>query len=716
MKIRALFAMLVCAGVSFADEGMWTFDNLPSAQMKAKYGWAPDQGWLDAVRLASVKFPGGSGAFVSRDGLVLTNHHIARGSIIRVSPKDRDLVKEGFTAASRDQEIKIPNYELRVLVSTLDVTDRVKAAAAPGMAPFDADKARKERLGQIQAEMAKADPGLSFEPVTLYQGGEYWMYGYKKFTDVRLVAAPELQAADFGGSQDNYTYPRWGLDFALLRVYENGESYRSDNFLPWTKGGLKAGDLVLVSGHPGSTFRQQTLAQMKFARDYTIPARMRFQERQKAAIQEYGKTGGAAARHARDAVWGIDNGYKRIFGQLQGLKNPDNMAKVAKEESVLKAAVAKSPALSKKTGGSWAQIEGAIKIHRQLLDQILMLDGRGSALLGYAVGLVRWAHDSSLPADKRKDITDESLKTRKDALARQQNIDDVGLDTVRLRAGLQEVLDVLGPQHDTAKMLLGLATPAQVLSFTLSSPKPAPVQGVRTPEQAATDLLAATKLNDEAVREQLIEGGNKAVEASKDPLVVLARAIEAKARPLRKQLDEEVTAVISEHSQRIAEARFAIQGKSLYPDATNTLRLTYGPIATYPANGTLMQPFTTFHGLIDRFEGWGGNQTAAEGELWTLPQRWLDRLPAVNLKTPYNFVYACDTVGGNSGSPVINAKGELVGLNFDSNMEGQAGYYVYDGSTKRSIAVDARAITEALSNVMDGKWIVDELMGATAPM
>jgi len=655
--------------------------------MKAKYGWAPDQAWLDGVRIASVKFPGGSGAFVSRDGLVLTNHHIARSSIIRVSPKGSDLVKDGFTAASRDQEIKIPDYELRVLMAARNVTDQVKAAAEPGMAPAAADKARKERLGQIQAEMIKGDGSLAFDTVALYNGGEYWIYGYRKFTDVRLVAAPELQVADFGGSHDNYTYPRWGLDFALLRVYENGGPYRPDSFLPWTRGGLKAGDMVMVSGHPGYTFRQQTLAQMEFARDFAIPARMRFQERQKAAVQEYGKAGGDAARHARDAVWGIDNGYKRIYGQLQGLKNPDNMAKVAKEESALRAAVAEDPALKERAGGSWGQIEDAIKMHRRLLDPIQMLDGRGSALLGFAVGLVRLAHDSSLPAEKRKDITDESLKTRKEALARQQNV-DIGLDTARLGAGLQEAMDVLGSGHEIAKAFMG----------------------GRTPGQAAKDALASTKLNGEEFRRQLLDGGSAAVEASKDPLVAMARAIEAKARPLRKQLDEEVTAVVSEHSQRIAEARFAVQGKSIYPDATNTLRLTFGPIATYPANGTLMQPFTTFHGLIDRYEGWGGNPAGAEGGSWTLPRRWLDRLPTVDMATPYNFVYACDTVGGNSGSPVIDAKGELVGLNFDSNMEGQAGYYIYDGSTKRSIAVDARAILEALSKVMDGKWIADELL------
>ncbi|MDR1840689.1 MAG: S46 family peptidase [Holophagales bacterium] len=690
MKFRSLISLLLCAGISLADEGMWTFDNLPLTQLAEKYGWTPDQEWLDRVRLASVKFPGGSGAFVSANGLVLTNHHIARGAITRVSPKDRDLVKDGFVADSREHEIKIPNYELRVLMTTRNVTDLVNIVAEPDMAPQETNIARKDKLEQIRAVMASSDANMAFDSVTLYNGGEYWIYGYKKFSDVRLVAAPELQAADFGGSQDNYTYPRWGLDFALLRVYENDKSYCPEHFLPWTKDRLKADELVIVSGHPGATFRQQTLAQMEFARDFTIPVRMRFQERQKAAIEEYSKTNTDAARLAREAIWGIDNGYKRISGQLSGLKTPANITKVAAEESALRAKVAADPALRARVGESWEQIKNAIEVHKQLLNPIQMLDGRGSALLGAANNLARWAYESSLPPDKRPDVSDESLNTRKDALKRQQNV-DIGLDTTRLRAGLQEAIDILGSQHAIVKTLTNGKTPAQ----------------------AAKDLLENTKFNSEDFRKQLLEGGNVAVEASKDPLIVMARSIEAQARPYRKQLNEQVTAVISEHSQRIAGARFAIQGKTNYPDATNTLRFTFGPVATYPANGTLMQPFTTFHGLLDRYEGWGGNEANAEGGVWTLPQRWLDRLPNVNLATPYNFVYACDTVGGNSGSPVINTKGEVVGVNFDSNMEGQAGYYVYDGNTKRSIAVDARAITEALVKVMDGKWVADELLGIT---
>jgi hypothetical protein len=263
----------------------------------------------------------------------------------------------------------------------------------------------------------------------------------------------------------------------------------------------------------------------------------------------------------------------------------------------------------------------------------------------------------------------------------------LGLDTARLQAGLQELVDVLGPQSDIAKALTN----------------------GRPPQQAAEDALENTKFTDAEFRKQLLDGGHKAIESSQDPLVALARSIEAKARPYRRQMDEQVTAVIAEHAQRIAEARFAVYGNSYYPDATNTLRFTYGPVATYPANGTLMQPFTTFHGLMDRHVGWGGNEARAEGGLWTLPKRWLERLPSADLATPYNFTYACDTVGGNSGSPVLNTKGEVVGLNFDSNIEGQAGYYVYDGSTKRSIAVDARAITESLRKIMGGGWIADEL-------
>ncbi|MCL1908214.1 MAG: S46 family peptidase [Holophagaceae bacterium] len=692
MKLRPLVSFLICAGMAggaLADEGMWTFDNLPLAQMKAKYGWSPDQAWLDNVRLSSIRFPGGSGAFVSPDGLALTNHHVARGAITRVSTRENDYVRDGFVATSREHEIKIPNYELRVLMLARDVTAQVKAAARPNMAPTQASKARGDKLVEIRTEMAK-DAALAYESVTLYQGGEYWIYGYKVFSDVRLVAAPEMQVADFGGAQDNYTFPRWGLDFALLRVYENDRPYRPANYLPWTKGGLKANDLVVVSGHPGSTFRQQTLAQMEFARDLSIPVRMRSQERQKAAILEYGKTGPDAARTARETIWSIDNGYKRIAGQLAGLRVVANITKVAREEKELRDKVAADPALKTRVGDSWNEIEKAVNLHREILDYVQLLDSRGSVALGAAIGLVRWAYESSLPASQRPDITDDSLRGRRSTLERPLQNFNLELDTARLQAGIQEAIDALGHQHDIAKIL--------------TNGRPA--------TEVAKTALTGTQFFSPDFRRQLLDGGFRAVEETTDPLIVLARNVDAKGRPYRKQLEEQVNAVISEHAQRIAEARFAVQGKSNYPDATGTLRLTFGPVATYPANGTLMQPFTTFHGLLDRHTGWGGNEANAEGGLWTLPKRWLDRLPQVELTTPYNFTYACDTVGGNSGSPVLSTGGEVVGLNFDSNIEGQAGYYVYDGNTKRSIAVDARAITESLEKVMGGGWIAKELLDA----
>ncbi|WLT30524.1 S46 family peptidase [Geothrix sp. PMB-07] len=688
MRLTAL-ALLLALPALRADEGMWTFDNIPVQKIKANYGVSLEAAWLKNLQLATVRFPGGTGAFVSKDGLVVTNHHVGRGAIAQVSSAKADFVRDGFTAATRADEIKVPGLELMMLVSMENVTAQVNGAVKSGTAEKDALTARRNALADLRKQ-EEARTGLTCEPVTLYQGGEYWLYRYKKFTDVRLAAAPELQVAAFGGDPDNYTYPRHNLDFSLFRVYENNQPYRPEAILPFAPKGVAMGELTFISGHPGTTFRQQTHAQMVYARDIGIPFQLKSLNRQKAALQALSATSPEARRVAAEVIYGIENGYKRLSGQLLGLAKPENLKKVAEAEASLKAAVAKDPALMARIGGSWDRVSLAVERQKALLKESAFTGTGRVTLLGHALTLVRLAEEEAKPTAQRlTEFSEGNLKATKARLVSPRPVQKA-VDTALLAASLQEAKDELGANHPFVVAMLG----------------------GQSPEAVAKAAVDGSRLEDATVRKQLAEGGKAALEASTDPMIQLAKKLDPFNRAIRKQVEDEVTSVFTEHGGRIAEARFKAFGKALYPDATFTLRLGYGPVATYHnGTGTLAQPFTTYMGMYDRHLGWGGNAAAAEEGAWTLPQRWLDRQAKLDLTTPFNFIYACDTVGGNSGSPVVNVKGEFVGINFDSVYEGQGGYYVYDADTKRAVATDARAILEALRKIMDADHLADEIAG-----
>lgn len=546
---------------------------------------------------------------------------------------------------------------------------------------------RRNALADLRkAEEAKS--GFTCEPVTLYQGGEYWLYRYKKFHDVRLVAAPEVQVAAFGGDPDNYTYPRHNLDFSLFRVYENGQPYQPQAFLRFQPKGVAMGELTFISGHPGSTFRQQTHAQMVYARDVGIPFQLRSLARQKAALLALAATSPEVRRIAAETLYTIENSAKRLGGQLQGLAKAENLRQVEAAEADLKAAVAKDPQLQVRVGESWDRVARAVARQQALLKESTYTGPGRVALLGHALTLVRLAEEEGKPSALRlTEFSEGNLKATKARLLSQRPVQKP-VEAALLAAGLQEAQDELGADHPFVKAMLGGQAPGTV----------------------ARAAVEGTKLEDPAVRKALAEGGSAALAASTDPMILLARKLDPFNRAIRKRMEDEVTSVYSEHGGRIAQARFRVFGKALYPDATFTLRLGYGTVATYAnGTGTLAQPFTTYMGMYDRHLGWGGNAAAAEDGAWTLPQRWLDRQAKLDLTTPFNFIYSCDTVGGNSGSPVVNAKGEFVGINFDSVFEGQGGYYVYDADTKRAVATDARAILEALRKVMDAEQLVAEL-------
>ena len=678
----SLVALMLVSGIS-AEEGMWTFDNIPVAKMKAKYGFAPDQAWLDHVRLSCVRFPGGSGSFVSSEGLVLTNHHVGRGSIQQVSTKGNDYIKNGFYAATQDQEIPVKGLELRTLMTMTNVTEEMNRVTV-GRDDQTASKLRDEALANLAKTMSEKT-GLDCQVVRLYQGGEFWIYGYKVHKDVRLVFAPEEQIAFFGGDPDNFTYPRHNTDFAIFRVYENGKPYRPNHFLNWSATGAQDGDLTFVLGHPGSTSRLLTVDQMKADANVFLPMTLKSYAGRLKALRAFGQTSSEAARKISTTVFSIENDQKRTIRYAETLRHAGTVQKLEAQEAALQAAVAQDPQLAyaKK---AWTKITQAQNALNAMAKDLTYVNTRGSSLLSAVFTMARMASEVTKPNDQRATMfKDANLKATQARLAMPTANYDADLELVNFTRGLEEAQEELGANHPFVKKMLGDQSAAQV----------------------AKHALATTTLQQPEVRKALLEGGLPALKASQDPLVKMALILEPMSRGISKKADD-LRAVISEQNTQIAKARFAVYGKNLYPDATFTLRLTYGPIEGYPANGTKIQPFTTIAGLYDRAWGWGDK---AENGAWALPSSWKNAASKLDMTTPFNFVHSVDIIGGNSGSPVTNTKGELIGLIFDGNIESLPGKYVYDGTANRAVSVDTRVIIEALNKVYGASALANELQG-----
>ncbi len=666
-----------------ADEGMWTLDNPPTTQLQSKYGFSPDQGWLNRVRLAAVRFnDGGSGSFVSPRGLVLTNHHVARGQLQKLSTKERDLVAHGFLATTYEAEIRCPDLELNVLMSMEDVTARVTAAVKPGMSEKQALDARKAAIAAIERESLEAT-GLRSDVVTLYAGGEYWLYRYKKYTDIRLVFAPEEQIAFFGGDPDNFTYPRWNLDMALFRVWENGAPIQSPAWLRWNPAGAGDGELVFVAGHPGSTNRLHTLAQLEVQRDVVYPQTLASMKRMLAVCQSYAARGPEQRRQALGMIFGLENSIKARTGELEGLKTPAIMAKKAAEEAEFRQRVNADEQWKKEFGSAWEDIEKALATAATRRNDLLYARLGGRSLPRLAQTLVRYVVEVGKPDSERleefRESQLESLRFR--LLSPAPLYPD--LEELLLADALQQSLDVLGAHHPFVVAALAGASPQQV----------------------AREAVQGTKLVDPAFRRQLLEGGAAVVAASSDPLIALARRVDPYLRQLRQWEEEHVESVEKSAGEKLAKARFAVYGKSLPPDATFTLRLSYGTVKGYPYNGTQAPPWTTLYGLYDRTHSFRGQPP------YHLPPRWAQPPAGVDLATRVNFVSTNDIIGGNSGSPVINRAGEIVGLIFDGNIESLVGRFVYDDTTNRAVSVHTAFMTEALAKVYKATALVAELLG-----
>jgi hypothetical protein len=677
-----LFVLLLSAAP--ADEGMWTFNNPPAKLLQEKYGFTPTPGWLDHVRLSSIRFnDGGTGSFVSPDGLVMTNHHVAVGQLQKISTAQKDYVADGFYAATQAQELKAPDLELNVLMSMVDVTDRVMAAFKPGMNPDQALKAREAEIAKIEDESLK-QTALRSNVITLYGGAEYWLYRYKVYRDIRLVFAPQRQAAYFGGDWDNFTYPRYDLDVAFFRVYENGHPLRPADYFKWRTQGAAIDELVFVSGNPGSTDRLFTLAELAFERDVHYPVLLKYINGRLAVLGAYAAKGQEEQRRALVQMFGLENSRKALTGEYeQGLLNKAMMDRKALEEKEFRDKVEANPAWHTEYGQAWTTIEGVVQKEKERFKTQFYERLTGSRLADIAMTIVLYVAEVTKPdADRLEGYHQAQLPTvRFNLLSPAPIYGD--LEEANLAGALKMDLDVLGPDNAFLKTVIDDASPSE----------------------AAHVLIGGTKLGDVAFRKALLDGGITAVSASKDPLIILARKLAPRVRESIQWTKDNIDSVLVPAHQKIGQARFAVYGSGLYPDATFTLRLSYGTVTGYPMNGTMAPYKTTLYGLFDRalgFDRSGG---------WALPDPFWANAGTLDLATPVNFVSTCDIIGGNSGSPVINRNAEIVGLIFDGNIESLAGRFFFDERVNRAVAVHPAYIIEALRKLYGASKLADEIEG-----
>jgi Peptidase S46 len=680
LRLTALLAAMGFCTPVLADEGMWTYDNFPTAKMQAKYGWAPDAAWLEHARLASIRLTlGCSASLVSSDGLVMTNHHCARDCVSDLSDAQHDYIAKGFYAASSAEERKCPAMEANQLVKITDVTKDIEKATA-GKSDRAFHEAERATKAQIESACGTA-ADVRCEVVKLYQGGVYDLYKYKRYQDVRIVFAPEEDAAFFGGDPDNFTFPRFDLDMAFVRIYDQGKPLHTQTYLKFSKTALKEGDLTFVSGNPGSTKRGDTLAMLNFQRDLSQPFLLNFFSEMRGLLTEYATKGAEQARTSKTLLFGIENALKAIKGQQLALVQGSLIADKTRGEAEFRKRIASDPQLALNYAGSWDAIAAATE-HRSTLEvRNVLLEGVPSflsPLLGHATALIRYAAEAGKPDGQRlEEYSDANFPALKQQILSPAPIYPE-LEKTMLTWWLTKVRENLGTSDPDVRALLGK----------------------RSPEEIADSLVDGTRLGDAQIRGQLLAGGPKAIDAYHDPLLDFARILDAPARTVRADSEDNVRRVVTKNAALISKARFALEGTGTYPDATFTLRLSYGAVASYQDNGRTIAPTTDFAGAYAHATG---------RDPFKLPESWLAAEKSVDPKAILNFVSTNDIIGGNSGSPVIGRNGEVVGLVFDGNIQSLGGDFGYDGRDNRAVSVAATGIGEALKNIYHADRLVKEL-------
>lgn len=678
LSIALLSVFLAASGPSVADEGMWLYNAPPKEALQNKYDFKLTPEWMNHLQRSSVRFNnGGSGSFVSGEGLVLTNHHVGADAIQKLSTEDSDLIKTGFLARDRSQELKTKDLELNVLYEIEDVTDKVKSAAKPGMSAEEAEAARRAVKSQLEKESLDKT-GLRSDVVTLFRGGAYHLYRYKKYTDIRLVFAPEIGIAFYGGDSDNFEYPRYCLDMALFRVYEDGKPVRPKEYLKPSQAKLEEGDLTFVSGHPGRTERLNTSAHLEFLRDVRYPMAMRNVRRVEVLLRTFGERSPERKRRAQDDLFGYQNARKAYLGGLEGLQTPSLLANKRTKEKKVAKALSQRPDLVENYGDPYAEIESALAIYRKIYNDYYLI-GAGRAfntrLFDIAETIHRYKVEIQKPSGQRlREFRDSNLESLKQGLFSEAPLYK-DLEAAKLADSLSFLVEVRGADDPLVQKIMDGKSP-----------------GVR-----ASELVRQTDL-------EVVANRKKALETEyEDPLLEVAEIVDEESRKLRKTYEQQVKGPLEVAYGKLAQLEYDLGVTAGYPDATFTLRLAYGPVKGYQVDGEQIPPFTHIGGLYEKGERF--NQVAP----YTVPESWKKAQSTLDQETPFNFVSTPDITGGNSGSPVVDRKGELVGLIFDGNIQSLVLDFEYEDDVARAVSVDVRAIKEALSKVYQADFLVEEM-------